>query len=521
MYTDYFGLKKDPFSIVPNPELIYPSYQHSFCIDLIKQNFNNHGGIWMLTGEVGMGKTTITRALINELPKNIEVAYLLYSQLDELDIYKQICYELEIEVAKDTSSRWQLINRINQYLLDNHQKGKHILIVIEEAQNMSEQLLESIRTLTNLETADSKLVTVLLVGQNELLDTVNKQSFRQLHQRISLRTHISRLKLKDTIGYINFRLSTFSHTHRQITGSAKVLAHFLAKGIPRVINILCNSALQIAYINKRQRAGVLDILNAQKQRKIKPNKLIKSALVLALVAATVLLVNTHFFVNFAKNNFKLKLFDSNNQQIEVPLLTKKPINANLITAIENLQSLWQTNASIKFKNWQQYCKNSKILNCYSRKYINYSSLKKINLPAIIEYRLSDDKTINAVLETIDESLGKATILIAKDKHTVSIKTFTDSWNGKVKILWRAPESYNRVLYPNQRNKALINWLQIQLINQGIMQNRYITGGKYNEILTSYVKKFQSKNGLTPDGVLGIRTIMTIQQKQDNDPILFK
>ena len=521
MYTKYFGFEKNPFSIVPNPQIIYPSYQHLHTLETMRSAISHLGGIWMLTGEVGMGKTTLTRAFITEIPSNIELAYILYANVSEIDLYKQILNELDIVVPEDTKSQWQLINRLNRYLLEQSKKDKHLIIVIEEAQNLSEQLLENLRTLTNLETDESKLLTILLVGQSELLQTIDRKSLRQLKQRIAVNVHLPSFKLRDTIGYINYRLREFNGADHQIGSFAKILIHLYARGVPRVINNLCHKALQNTFQQKKHRATIWQVIRAnslQKSYKL----LLKYCVVLVFLVATVFSgLHWQQTVAIFNKHFKAQVVDGQKKPIDLFAEIDKvePLATALTQSLTHLEQLWQKKSTVT-DSWQQYCDQLRELQCYSKKRVNYKSLLQINLPAIIEF-YGAKGGVSAVIRKIDAENDSVEIYYRSKIQSITITQFKKRWNGSVKLLWRPPESYKRVFYPNQRNKSLVDWMQVQLNKQGVMSERYITGGLYNDLLVGNVKKFQKKHKLFADGVLGIRTIMAMVDRDEATPTLFE
>ena len=207
LYLNHFGLQREPFSIVPDPSFLYPSPQHRQAVAHLKYGLDREGGFILLTGEVGTGKTTLTRILLKSLPAHIRVAYVLNSKLESSDLLASICHELNIALLDQEGISHTKIctDAIYRDLLAAHADGKKTLIVVEEAQNLNFDVLESLRLLSNLETETHKLLHILLVGQPELLPILAKTDLRQLNQRVVARFHLQPLDKTEIANYINYR----------------------------------------------------------------------------------------------------------------------------------------------------------------------------------------------------------------------------------------------------------------------------------------------------------------------------
>ena len=187
MYWEYFGFEENPFSISPDPRYLFMSKRHQEALAHLLYGVREGGGFVLLTGEVGTGKTTICRCLIEELPENVELAFLLNPRVDETELLATICDELNVAGDPARTSLKALVDRLNAHLLDAHAHGRQPVLLIDEAQNLSPAVLEQVRLLTNLETTTRKLLQIILVGQPELNDVLARQSLRQLDQRITAR----------------------------------------------------------------------------------------------------------------------------------------------------------------------------------------------------------------------------------------------------------------------------------------------------------------------------------------------
>ena len=247
MYLDYFGFTCDPFSICPDPHFVFLSSRHREALAHLLYGTQSAGGFVLLTGEVGTGKTTICRCLLEQLPENTEVVLLWNPRLSVVELLASICDELHISYPPGTLSIKVFIDGINGFLLEAHSRGHRTIIVIDEAQNLHRDVLEQIRLLTNLETNTHKLLQIILLGQPELQEMLSRPELRQLAQRITARYHLLPLSPKDVEGYMAHRLAVAGVRLPVFPPSTIPLIYTLSGGVPRVINIICSRALLGAY----------------------------------------------------------------------------------------------------------------------------------------------------------------------------------------------------------------------------------------------------------------------------------
>ncbi len=253
MYCDYFGLSENPFSITPDPRYLYMSKRHQEALAHLLFGIREGGGFVQLTGEVGTGKTTLVRALLEQVPGNVDVALILNPRLTAIEFVASICDDLKVEYPKETTSLKALIYFLNEYLIEAHTTGRRVLLIIDEAQNFHVDVLEQIRLLTNLETTKQKLLQIILVGQPELRDLLSRTELRQLAQRITARYHLVPMTGTETKGYIQHRLKVAGVNRALFIASAIRLVQRFSGGVPRVINIICDRALLGAYSKDQPR----------------------------------------------------------------------------------------------------------------------------------------------------------------------------------------------------------------------------------------------------------------------------
>ncbi len=252
MYTSFFGLSEKPFAITPDPRYLYLSERHAEALAHLLYGINEAGGFIQLTGEVGTGKTTVVRTLLQRLPQHADVAVILNPRITPAEFLLTICEELGVSIAApDRDSVKQMVDALNRRLLEAHADGRRVIVIVDEAQNLSAEVLEQVRLLTNLETPTQKLLQIILIGQPELRDLLERTDLRQLAQRITGRYHLAPLDAADTKAYVRHRLRVAGVSGEIFTPGALSEVHRLSSGIPRVINVCCDRALLGAYTQEQ------------------------------------------------------------------------------------------------------------------------------------------------------------------------------------------------------------------------------------------------------------------------------
>lgn len=246
MYTDFFSLSEKPFSITPDPAFLFLSKRHEEALAHLLYGVTDSGGFIQLTGEVGTGKTTIIRSLFEQIPDNVEIALILNPRLSVTEFLQSICEELHLELSPGASNK-DCFDVLNPHLLTAHAEGRKLVLLVDEAQNLSVEVLEQIRLLTNLETHKDKLLQIILVGQPELQALLHRQDLRQLAQRITARYYLKPLNKQETCAYIKHRLGVAGARYYIFKARAEHLIFKATKGIPRLINVVCDRALLGAF----------------------------------------------------------------------------------------------------------------------------------------------------------------------------------------------------------------------------------------------------------------------------------
>lgn len=292
MYTKFYGLKEKPFEITPDPKFLYLSESHKEALAHLTYAVRERKGFTVVTGEVGTGKTTLVQTILSRLDGTTKTAYLFNPLMGSTDFLHYICQDLGLKDQK--KSKGQYLSQLHKFLLACYSRNENVVLIVDEAHKLDPKLLEEIRLLTNLETAKSKLLQVILIGQPELNDILEDPRFRQLKQRVSLRYHIQPLNKEDAQKYIKRRLRLAgAFDHNIFTSKAIKEIYRYTKGIPRLINIVCDNALLIGYATDHKIIGykiiqeVIKNLEGENFQRRKKQR--KPLLTIILVAGAILI----------------------------------------------------------------------------------------------------------------------------------------------------------------------------------------------------------------------------------------
>ena len=520
MYTSFFGLQEKPFAITPDPRYLYLSERHAEALAHLLYGINEAGGFIQLTGEVGTGKTTVIRSLLEQLPGHADVALILNPRITPAEFLLTICEELHVHVPESgRGSTKTLMDLLGRHLLDTHARGRRVVLIVDEAQNLGIQTLEQVRLLTNLETATTKLLQIILIGQPELRELLDKPELRQLAQRITGRYHLSPLSTEETAGYVKHRMRVAGATAEAFTPSALREIHRLSHGIPRVINVICDRALLGAFTQEDHRVGPKLVRQAASEvygRPI-PAPWLKWVTAVA-VSGAVLLVAVGLWTFLASRPGEAPAVSSaapapvvNPPETAMPapavesvplaqLLVRHGNDTTTESAMGKLFGLWgATYDPTRGRGCDQAAKQG--LECLFQKG-SWAQLRTLNRPAILT--LTDDvgRTHQVVLTGLGDEF--ATFELGGESREVSITAASRYWFGDFLLLWRPPLAVAKVLTPGTRGED-VRWLRESLrAAQGLPP---VPAGNdvYDEELGRLVQDFQRQHRLTVDGVAGVQT----------------
>jgi len=526
MYQHYFGLAEAPFSIAPDPRYLYLSQRHQEALAHLLYGVNGDGGFVLLTGEVGAGKTTVCRCLLQQIPASCDVAYIFNPKLTVEELLSTICVEFGIAYPPGNASVKVFVDCINAYLLDAHARGRHTVLVIDEAQNLSAEVLEQMRLLTNLETNERKLLQIILLGQPELALMLERPELRQLSQRIVARYHLGPLTRQEVAAYVKHRLEISGAQRPLFPASLMGRMYRLSGGVPRVINVLCDRALLGTYVQGKERVDRATLAQAAREVFHQGRR---RSLVRPLLGLLVLVL----FALLALRWYQLELGEPGT--VAVSAIAEKPAAqapgagpaaqakaAGPAAALPELlqwpadQALVNSRAlayAALFRAWgAEYqggdaCKQAEGLGLRCRSARGgLDELRELNRPAVLLLRDELGREFHATLSALDDKT--AGFSLGAHIRTVAIGALAAQWSGQYSLLWRMPADARVNIRSGERGPA-VAWLARQLAQA---QGRTVEPGEaplLDEALLRQVKQFQLAEGLIPDGVVGTRTLMRL------------
>jgi general secretion pathway protein A len=543
MYTSYFGLNENPFSIAPDPLYLYMSEHHREALAHLKYGVKSDGGFVLLTGEVGAGKTTLCRSLLEQLPENVVVAYVLNPKVSVIELLETICDELRIDRPEQGSIK-QLVDRLNVYLLEANAKGRKTVLIIDEAQNLSIDVLEQLRLLTNLETNRYKLLQIVLLGQPELLQILNRQEMRQLSQRVTARCHLGALDAAEIDAYVRHRLNIAGCNRPLFPAPLGKLLWQLTGGIPRLINLVCDRALLGAYVLERQQVDskILRQAAAEVLGDYEPQRPIKGVVLAAGLMVLALLMFTAGYWSWKTSLFATIGSTSaveTAQSVPIPptVITEQPTSPAVVAeslesldvvddllpqtwpldfatgqdmqkAFADLAGLWGLS---NFEGRSDYCQYAleSGLNCLSRK-DSLETLRNMNRPAILTLYDDDGAPFHVVMARLEKD--KATFVADDHHYELALAAIASRWFGEYFLLWQRPPIQRELLKPGKSGDS-VGWLAESLEELGLYE---MTGRevRLEGPLLGAFKHFQFRNGLTPDGLLGPMSLIHLNSARN-------
>lgn len=545
MYTAYFGLTEPPFSIAPDPRYLYMSERHREALAHLLYGIGERGGFVQLTGEVGTGKTTLCRCLLEQLPPHVDVALVFNPRLTSLELLATICDELKIAYPPGTTSHKTLVDALYRYLLEAHERGRRTVLIIDEAQDLSAEVLEEIRLLTNLETSTRKLLQVILIGQPELVRLLERPGLRQVAQRIMARYHLTALSRTDTAAYIRHRIEVAGCTERLFTAAAARHIHRLSRGIPRLINVISDRALLGAYVENKKRvdpatvrrAGVEVLRGAARPSRPRATAVRSAglAVMLAIIAVAALAIATGGQIGVRL----MAALDQAGQGIWAPAARSsggargahlpevgepsgraQPVKAvgavklDAILRTPSIRSDQQSALAALYRRWrpgtperndQLECDAGRLreLGCAARSG-TWRTLRRYNLPAVLELTLPGGEKRYAVVTALGAET--ATLELGNRQVTVPIGEVDLHWEGGFILLWEPPPLGTRVIRPGAPG-ADVKWLRERLGEIDGPRAPAPEPAFYDEELKGRVVAFQRSRSLVADGVVGPETVI--------------
>ena len=513
MYTAYFNLRQPPFSIAPDPRYLFMSERHREALAHLLYGSGGGGGFVLLTGEIGAGKTTVCRCFIEQLPRDCTLAYIFNPKLSVPELLLSICDEFQITPRPAVAGIKGYVDAINGYLLASHAAGNHAVLVIDEAQNLSADVLEQLRLLTNLETSERKLLQIILIGQPELRAMLARPELEQLAQRVIARYHLGSLTEIETAGYIGHRLAVAG------AGSAALFPrplirqiYRLTKGVPRRINLLCDRALLGAYVEAASVPTTAIVRRAGAEVFGTPAAAASSAYRWPL-AAGVLLAVAAVGAAAAWQLLPRDAATPVSAPVTAPPLRTPPVAptpppaatpayASADDALRELAGLWGAPLAPG-----EPCQAALKLNlrCYQGRGGLYE-LRLLDRPAILT--LHDGQQVAyAVLTGLDDTM--ATLRVNGKPQALSVAALAARFDGAYTTLWSAPRGFRDEVAAGEQGPD-VDWIGARLAQLNGVAAPALNR-PFDRRMQQLLRDFQAGQNLKADGVAGPRTYMRLSQ----------
>jgi general secretion pathway protein A len=551
VYVRYFGFTERPFSLAPDPRFLYLSEGHREALAHLLYGIGEAGGFVQLTGEVGTGKTTVCRALVDRLPPEVDLALILNPRLTAPELMASVCDELRVAYPPGATSLKVLVDALYHHLLDAHGRGRRTVVVIDEAQNLSSDALEQVRLLTNLETTREKLLQIILIGQPELAQLLDRRELRQVKQRVTARYHLLPFTERDTRAYIYHRLAVAGQSGNLLDERAIRLVHRASAGVPRLINIVCDRALLGAYASGRERVDRRVVRRAVREvfaRRHRHRRLVwqwtAAGVVVAAALAGVIVLRDRVPAargpltwvdrpSAAVAGFAASLADrvswstprttsdngalvattvaaappaeprpvSRGAPALADVLADRTVASDKATAFARLYARWKLDYRERDDGLACARGEAAGLRCIFR-VGTWNVLRRFNLPAVLELLTPTGDKHYATLTAIGDDT--ATLEFGDRALTYPRAEIESFWDGPFIVLWQPPPVATVPLVPGMRGRD-VSWLRRRMAElDGGEATR--GGDVYDEALKARVVAFQRSQSLVPDGLVGEETL---------------
>ncbi|MDE2627052.1 MAG: AAA family ATPase [Burkholderiales bacterium] len=574
MYAPFFGLKHEPFSIAPDPRYLFMSERHREALAHLLYGVNGGGGFVLLSGEIGAGKTTVCRCFLEQIPRRCNVAYIVNPKLTVIELLKTVCEEFGIPnppPAHSEATVKDYLDPLNQFLLKTHAVGQNNVLIIDEAQMLSAEVLEQLRLLTNLETNERKLLQIVLIGQPELRDMLARPELEQLAQRVIARYHLGALTETETGQYIRHRLAVAGMTSAMpFDAPSLARIHQLSRGVPRRINLLCDRALLGAYASGKgqvdraivEKAAVevfgKDRMAARRRRKrARAMRWALGAVAAAAALAGVVLVLNGSPRGAAPGAGKAPPKASTasaggagamapariasgagaapatsatsaapatsalTAPASIPPISPAASAGAFLTAAD-LQARYSELPHDEAAAWRALAPAWQItadgadpcapaqrgpVQCFHSANTTLALIRQLDRPGILTLHDASDRPVYALLTGL--SPQSATLQLGKATQTLSLVSLATLWRGDFATYWRAPPGYaGKVVDGN--TGALATWVTEQLARLNGAAPA-ASGPATDAAWQARVAAFQRSQGLRPDGLAGPTTFMQLNR----------
>ena len=545
MYLRYFGLNEAPFSITPDPAFVYLSPRHRDALAHLLYGIGKggSGGFVQLTGEVGTGKTTLCRCLLEQIPEGTRIALLLNPLVTPRELLAAISEELNIDISGSIDSTRLLVDGLNRYLLEAHARGERVVVVIDEAQNLSPEALEQVRLLTNLETSKEKLLQIVLLGQPELRELLQRRNLRQLAQRITARYHLSPLGPKDTHLYIRHRMQIAGAQRNPFKRGAMNALYQRSQGIPRLINIIADRSLVAAFAKERMDVTAAMVQEAANEVQLGEHQVKRVrwpwlAATAATLAVAILLVitlgNWRVSQGIPGEQASASVLQSaQHEQIEQAVVTEPvevaPIDEpTQVETIVELDSNWLK--SHQDQAWQGLAElwndpgavfaiqaacngdNGSGYACLNDQG-SWSKIKRLGLPVLLV--LQEEFSSYLLLQGVNND--RLLVGVPGQMITVSRDSVESRWLGSYLVAWPQAPGWPAEVRRGSSGPAVTTIMEMA----ARVDVPYHGNQVFDAAFEYWLKNFQARNGLVSDGIVGRNTLLHLMTASIDEPQLLQ
>ena len=556
MYLTHFGLAEWPFSNTPDPRFVYLSPRHEEALAHLLYGVRERGGFVQLTGEVGTGKTTTCRYLLSQLPEGVDVALIVNPMLTPEELLATVCDELGVVYPVEARTRKALVDLLYRHLLAVHARGRRTVLIIDEAQNLSVDALEQLRLLTNLETSTEKLLQIILIGQPELTALLGRKELRQVAQRVTARYHLRPCSERDTRAYVARRLQVAGQNLRLFEPGALHVVHRRSRGIPRLINVICDRALLGAFAEGKRVVSARTVRRAAREVAGETagrfGRWLRAAAAVAAVATLPALAVSGAMAGWWR-------IPSLEEWRRAPLTARRPPGppsalasvppvvepaastaqgaagavplavpslASVVRPAPDLEALlaarppndqasalaqvlarWGVTASPGDDPCRAAVRAG--LECHDGRG-TWTVVRRLGVPLVIKLVTADGGRHYVAVTGFESDM--VTLQIGERAETLPAAAVDRFWDGVFSVVWRPLPGLARVLTPGMQGPG-VAWLR-RALNEGDVVSRARGPAVYDEALAAKVVAFQRREGLEADGIAGIETLVRVSTRLD-------
>ena len=527
MYLEHYGLNEAPFSITPDPRYVFLSERHRDALAHLLYGIGKggSGGFIQLTGEVGTGKTTLCRLLLDQLPDDTRVALVLNPKLSPVELVETICEELKLDVKQQRGSLKGLTDVLNAFLLDAYAEGLRVVLIVDEAQNLSTEALEQVRLLTNLETPTQKLLQIILLGQPELRDMLDRPELRQLAQRITARYHLTPLDAEETEAYVRHRLAVAGCLRSPFTRLGMKALFRRSGGVPRLINVIADRSLMAGYAHEESSIGERLVERAANET-IPGNRLYwyhrYRRWVLALLGLIAIVAIGALVWQWQQRRLAIA-----EAPVVVAPVQPDPTIALLGAAIEQSRNSEFAAFGELLARWQVDAQQVTVRNAIRcpaqlatgiaclRGRASLEQLARFDRPLVMQLRQGELRAY-ALLRGVGPT--KLRLNLGGTNYDLDRSALDQFWDGDFVVLWRLPDYVPAKLKRGDSGPA-VAWVNSRLASLNEPGAALRVSDSFDAELEERIRHLQTTFGIQADGIIGPETLFALAALDETGPHL--